>query len=569
MATMIPPDWADINRSHAEKHIYRKLRDETPDDWYAIHSLGLTSHSHKSWAEIDFVVVGPFGVICVEVKGGRITVEHGQWATNDHTLGESPYSQAGGGAAALRRELREVVPRVKRALVEYGVAFPDVEFTATGPGIEPEITYDARDVNADMETFLRRVEMHWRNFRDLDDDRFRPLSRAERSAAVAWLAPTFDFVPSMQSRIADAEAELVRLTETQAVVLRAVRTKPRALIRGGAGTGKTLLAVDEASRLATQDRQVLVLCRSRHLKIFLDELLDDEPLIRVEDFESLAWDLVDRAGMRESMPDAEHADLLTVFLPDYAAQAAIDLGEADTVDALIIDEAQDLLFEGALDLIDMLLTANLAEGTWRVFLDHKQNVFSAVDAGQYRRVTDAAVSELDLVDNCRNTPQVAVTTSMLAAVPLDELLAPDGPEVDFSWALDPKEELENAALMLERWIRKGISPEKIVVLGETTEPPSAFLKALGSNTPVPVPWRERERTRPAWSAVDDFKGLEASAVIMTGIRSLSSRESLRKVYVGCSRARTMLGIVLDERLREEFNLRAVEFGKATAKRNPN
>ncbi len=166
------------------------------------------------------------------------------------------------------------------------------------------------------------------------------------------------------------------------------------------------------------------------------------------------------------MPDAEHGDLLTVFLPDHAAQAAIDLDEANTVEALVIDEGQDLLFEGALDLIDMLLAGNLAEGTWRVFLDHKQNVFSAVDAQQFRRLTDSAVTELDLVDNCRNTPQVAVTTSMLAAVPLDKLLAPDGPDVDFSWALDARDELENAALMLNRWVRRGIPAESIVVLGE-------------------------------------------------------------------------------------------------------
>ena len=56
---------------------------------------------------------------------------------------------------------------------------------------------------------------------------------------------------------------------------------------------------------------------------------------------------------------------------------------------------------------------------------------------------------------------------MLAAVPLDELLAPDGPDVDFSWALDVSDELGNAAVMLERWARRGTPPEQIVVLGET------------------------------------------------------------------------------------------------------
>ena len=106
---------------------------------------------------------------------------------------------------------------------------------------------------------------------------------------------------------------------------------------------------------------MLVLCRSRPLKVFLEELLDDEPLVRVEDFASLARDLVERAELSDAMPDAEEVDLLTVFLPDHAAQAAIDLEEAGTMDALVIDEAQDLMFEGALDLFDMLLAGGLAE----------------------------------------------------------------------------------------------------------------------------------------------------------------------------------------------------------------
>ena len=91
MATMFPPEWADVNGSAAEKHIDRKLRDKTPDDWYAIHSVGLTTHEHKSWAEIDFVVIGPFGVLCIEVKGGRVNVVDGQWVTYEAPLSESPY----------------------------------------------------------------------------------------------------------------------------------------------------------------------------------------------------------------------------------------------------------------------------------------------------------------------------------------------------------------------------------------------------------------------------------------------------------------------------------------------
>src|SRR5262249_50722380 len=62
----------------------------------------------------------------------------------------------------------------------------------------------------------------------------------------------------------------------------------------------------------------------------------------------------------------------------------------------------------------------------------------------------------------------------------------------------------------------------------------------------------------------EFKGLEAVAAVVVGIRELSERDTLRSMYVGCSRPRALLGVVLDERAREDFNLRAVEFARRRA-----
>jgi hypothetical protein len=42
-------------------------------DWAVLHSVGLTGHDCKPWAEIDFVLIGPPGIFCLEVKGGRVS----------------------------------------------------------------------------------------------------------------------------------------------------------------------------------------------------------------------------------------------------------------------------------------------------------------------------------------------------------------------------------------------------------------------------------------------------------------------------------------------------------------
>ena len=79
MARMLPPFVAESTQSAAERKLFVVMRDELSDEWTVLHSLGSTLHDRKPWAEIDFVLVGPAGVYCLEVKGGRVARRDGRW----------------------------------------------------------------------------------------------------------------------------------------------------------------------------------------------------------------------------------------------------------------------------------------------------------------------------------------------------------------------------------------------------------------------------------------------------------------------------------------------------------
>ena len=94
MARMVPPIVSDATQSNAEIRLFGKIRDELSDDWIVLHSLGLAGHARKPWAEIDFVLIGPPGVFCLEVKGGRVARRDGMWEfTNRH--GETTRKRGG------------------------------------------------------------------------------------------------------------------------------------------------------------------------------------------------------------------------------------------------------------------------------------------------------------------------------------------------------------------------------------------------------------------------------------------------------------------------------------------
>src|SRR6185503_3736947 len=88
-----------------------------------------------------------------------------------------------------------------------------------------------------------------------------------------------------RSVIDDVEQQRIRLTANQAKVFRVIGSRRRAVVAGGAGTGKTVLAVDRARSRAASGLKGLLLCYNRPLADALAEDLKDEPLILVKSFQ--------------------------------------------------------------------------------------------------------------------------------------------------------------------------------------------------------------------------------------------------------------------------------------------
>src|SRR5579864_8529486 len=108
MARMIPPCLSDDVRSAAERRVFNLLEtDPETHDWVVLHSLGLARHVKRVYGEIDFVVLAPgLGIVCLEVKGGRVSRQGGTWTFTDRfgsvskrTL--SPFMQAREGMFSL------------------------------------------------------------------------------------------------------------------------------------------------------------------------------------------------------------------------------------------------------------------------------------------------------------------------------------------------------------------------------------------------------------------------------------------------------------------------------------
>lgn len=562
---MFPDHPGDSTKSSAERKLFNLIKAQTSDRWTCLHSLGLTTHKSKPWAEADFVLIGPSGVFCLEVKGGRIGRERGEWLfTNRHgrttRKAEGPFEQAAGESSALRNYLYDRKHSLRGVLVQYGVVLPDVVFEIEGPDIEPGIVYDSRDTSSRFETYLKRLAEHWRQ-RNRERYGREPvvLDESGQREVVRLLRGEFNLVPTLRSQIETAKEDLVRLTDGQLLVLHGLVESPRALISGGAGTGKTLLALEEARRLQASGVPCLLLCFNRHLADWLRDATEEDPLITARGLHSLMHELIREADPFR-LPDAKAPGAYEYAYPDAALWAILERGAGRQYGALIIDEGQDVLTNPYLDVLDALLEGGLRKGRWRVFLDMNQNLFDAIDPQALGRLRSYNPVPFLLAVNCRNTTPIAVETSILSAAPMASVLATDGPVVGHHWYESDEDSMRQLDATVGHYLREGVRPEQIVVLSPRRRDSSFPLHLAG------VRCRTRAEMGTSrdilYSTIAGFKGLEADVVLLTSLSELGGPEARAALYVGSSRARACLEIFLHASERSEYERRAAEFGAA-------
>lgn len=549
---------ADV-RSAAERRLFERLRRELGPEWVVLHSLGLVVHQRKPWAELDFVLIGPPGVLCLEVKGGRLRREAGEWVFIDRhgheaRKTEGPFEQAGSASAALRHYLLAHDGRLRDITVGFAVATPDVVFDIVGPDIDNELILDSRDSGTAAIHFVQRAFGRWTQRLG------RPGRRLDAPAVervTAALRADFDARPSVIGAIQNAEGAMVELTEQQCAAFDTLCDNERVVVSGGAGTGKSVLAVVEANRLAAEGKRVLLTCFGRRLARLLQEQVGDG--VKVINLHALMAEIVRTAPRRVEIPDASTEDLMRVFYPEACLEVLIE-GDAP-FDAIVIDEAQDLLVEANLDVLDSLVAGGLREGVWRIFHDPLQDIFDGTATNSLVRLDTYRPARQRLSINCRNTAPIATMTAIMTESPLVETTTVDGPDVEVLTYRDDADQRRQLGKVVNRLRSGGVALGDIVILGPRARSASCV---AGDNLPGLASTQVcglDDGAGLAYSTIADYKGLEARAVVLVDLDDLDAFGRLPLLYVGTTRPRAWLTLLLSERGRDQLDLRSLRFGE--------
>lgn len=567
MARMIP-QWVHAGAPASERRVFEKLQiDPAAGNWTVLHSLGLSRRRSGPYGEIDFVVIVPDeGVVCLEVKGGRVSCENGVWRTRNRrgeaAALQSPFMQARDNMFALRDAVRKEFGESaaeSRCPVGYAVVFPDVACPPLPPEADRAEVVDCDDLSKSIADSVARCVRYTRG----KTGRRGPAGPASGHVKnlLRFLRPDFDLVVAKQIAIGRIVDRQVRLTEEQVDRLDELEENDRYLLTGAAGTGKTLLAAEYARRMAGRGARVLLVCFNALLGGWIRKQLGDTAGVTAGNWHDVARRFARGSSRKDEFEEKDKAiresgeyDLNKVgFDETYAEYGTFGIEERGApFDVLVVDEAQDVLWSRhVLRFLDAALRGGLAGGRWAVFGDfNRQAVRPNVPPFDPAEVLpDRGFVRARLLLNCRNSRSIAEATAVVTGVE-SRIGKPDStvPELRVEHHFCGGN-LELAALLtrtVERLTREGTPVEDVVVLSPCRLDDRQKSGLAGVERIAGHPLRAAESgadVEPGslrYSTIGRFKGLESNVVILVNVDAMEGERNESLLYVGMTRARALL-----------------------------
>ena len=526
MPHLYPSDPRFPDDGGAERAVWQQLVDQLPDGAALFHGLRLLDESHER--EIDLLVAWPgVGIAVIEVKGGHISRTDGAWyqgnANDRHRI--DPVGQVQAARHILTRLLTRWGVGARSARIAHLVTFPHVFVPADWqiPEAPRDTIVDRGDLTKVAFIVKRAIENHGVGDGFLTDD-------AALDELVVALTGRFMSQAEHLALAAQHEDRIDQLTRDQARQFEHLRQFRRLRVVGGAGSGKTWMALEQTRRLVRDGERVALVCYSRGLGRYLQRVTGQWPGTKRPAFVGPFLDLPLSWGAEPGADD--DSDYWERRLPERLGELASERPSADLFDSIVVDEAQDFSATWWPPLIGCLRDPD--HGGLFVFSDDSQRVFAREGAAPI----DLPPVTFD--ENLRSTKQIAQLFGAFTDVRVNPRGEAGSPvrvvDVTFEEALGAADDAVDA-LLAEGW-----------------QPGQIALLTTGARHPIQVDVVERRGHDRYWDDffaetdvfyghVLGFKGLERTVVVLAvnGFRELERARTM--LYTGLSRARLLLVVV--------------------------
>lgn len=358
MAIMYPKNISEYTPTDSERIVYHELKAQLPDTFAVFYSVKWTDFENGKLikSEADFIVTNPeYGFLCLEVKGGsNIRIEDNVWYVSDDTHGErklsrSPYDQAERSMYYFTQMFSNKYNMDYQGIFGAGAIFP---FYPIGPDVtldkrHRDCTIDSNDLNS----IYNKIKSMFRLWKGKKYRWFYP--NGQHDALMELIRERIAISAAAGSLVKYKEQQLDVINRVQDSYVYFLKNINRFYIKGGAGTGKTWIAMKMAEESLAQKKKTLFLCTSPHLAK------------RVRNYLSAEIDVYDLASILSQCLN----EFDSLEAPAYTGALHKLKDNHPRYDAIYVDEAQDFTEELAQCINAMLLNSESRLG---VFYDDVQ-----------------------------------------------------------------------------------------------------------------------------------------------------------------------------------------------------
>lgn len=533
--------------------------------------------------EGDFLIFDPLhGLLVLEVKGFRMRnfTPTGKWEGDPSGNRDHPLYQLDQEFAGVLKALESEQPGwrpMAKALCLPNEVIPEGQ--KTYQGIDRELLVDGRD--------LERIDSLFGRF--FNDEKPHNI---QQHRDVFLRAYGKGGQPEELKHFLDHNEVIFRKQLTrQYQLLDLLEGNQQLFLEGGAGTGKTWNAVEQAVRLAAEGEgaEVLLLCYNIALSRFLRDIVARHKLergsISVFQWEELAGHILSCCGMENEAPspEATYEEKIQYFendLPGLLLECVREEEFADRLprfDALVVDEAQDhdTTFPDSLNengphtecgwwSVYFALLRNGTSSPITLFYDTAQRPPFRGQGGFDAQLIASRLSQpafARLPHALRYTQPIYDFLHTLSAPGTERLIAqlcepddlPEGPEVVTTKLESPTPEATKAAVekIISGWVEDGYcKPEEILLLHARTQLENSAIGPCDSLAGLPLREYGSRDEEPGkvirHLSINRAKGLDSLGVIVIGVRpfqEIQRQDHQYTYFMGASRAKQLLAVV--------------------------
>ena len=527
MVRIIPSEFDDTNKSEAEKLIFNVIKKDFDENWIVFYSYILERKDKELKlidAEIDFLFLHKtFGILIMEVKGGQIRCIDGKWFQNNVEI-KNPYKQALTNKYCIKNHLAKYLNAEPPVPISHCVCFPDT-FSQDSDSIttHSEITINGSSINYLLESVSSIMQQQKQPEYETDKILFHTIKKA--------LLPIFEFGYSLADKFGLEKRKVFSLTDRQCELLTLISEHKRALIKGCAGSGKTIMAVKKAKQLASEGKKILLLCYNQMLAENLAYETKEFPNINAATYHNLCVTELEKSGFNVE-PEGDIKNFFQKEIPQKLLELITE--QPIKYDAVIVDEGQDFL-EDYWYTINELVSE---DGSYYIFYDPDQNIYNSE-----LRLPQLSTPFI-LNKNCRNTKNIfnELKNIINKEITID-IEDPEGEVVHYLKLPDNTQLRHKLSQILHDLVsNKNLKESQIVILGthhlnhtSIGEDNKVGKFTLRENGPPD------ENIIPYYSCMK-YKGLESDVVILLDYHDTRWNSSSTK-YTAMSRARHLVYVL--------------------------